>query len=208
MGGALSSLSWVYLLAAGLTIYQLGQHRRELWDDRLTGRARQLAGGAAFFILLPLGVLLHEFGHMLAAWSTGSEVLGLYYFVYWGYVNILPANPGPLLDWYIAVAGNFLSYLLGIACMVLAVRGARLKPAVRVTLIYLGILELVQTLIFYPLISLDPNFYGDWDSIYSFKAPVASGATLAVHVLSLAVFVWFINRNQVALWLLGRSWAM
>jgi hypothetical protein len=50
----------------------------------------------------------------------------------------------------------------------IAVRQA--KPGLRAVLLQLGILEVVQTLIFYPFISLDPNFEGDWDTIYSFQA--------------------------------------
>jgi hypothetical protein len=69
-------------------------------------------------------------------------------------------------------------------------------------LMQLGILEVVQTLIFYPLISLDPAFDDDWDSIYSFKAPIASAITLAVHLLSLAAFIFFLRTNTKADWLL------
>jgi hypothetical protein len=157
-----------------------------------------MAGGVAFFLLVPVGVLLHEFGHMLAAWSTGSRVLGLHYFVYWGYVDYIPASNSPLLDWYVALAGNFVSYLLGIAAILVAFYWRTLKPIVRLVLYMFGILELVQTLIFYPLISLDPNFHGDWDSIYSFSAPLASGITLAVHVLSLLAFLYLIRAGGPA----------
>ncbi len=203
IGDTFSSLSWVMLLGAGITFYQLSRSRHEFWGSRATPRVRQLAGGVAFFLLVPLGVLLHEFGHILAAWSTGSRVLGLHYFAYWGYVEYIPANNSPLLDWYVALAGNFASYLLGIVCLVAALALKPSRPAVNITLAQLGILELVQTLIFYPLISLDPGFQGDWDSIYSFQAPIASGLTLAVHLLSLAAFVVFMRSNQRAKALLG-----
>jgi hypothetical protein len=63
----------------------------------------------------------------------------------------------------------------------------------KLVLYQLGILQLVQTLIFYPLLSLDPGFAGDWDTIYSFRAPVASGLTLFVHLLSLAAFVYMLR---------------
>ena len=140
-------------------------------------------------------MLLHEFGHMLAAWSTGSRVLGLHYFLYWGYVEFVPATDSPLLAWYVALAGNFMSYLLGIICIYLALYTPKMKPVLRVVLAQLGILELVQTLVFYPLLSLDPNFVGDWNTIYSFQAPVASWATLAVHLVSLVFLVYFLRAN-------------
>jgi hypothetical protein len=43
------------------------------------------------------------------------------------------------------------------------------------------------------------GFDGDWDTIYSFESPVASGATLAVHLVSLAIFFWLLRRDQFAL---------
>jgi len=193
-------LSIIYLFGAAAIIYQLAVHWKEFWSDPPTALSQRLAGGVAFFLLVPVGVLLHEFGHMLAAWSTGSQVLGLHYFVYWGYVSYIPASNSPLLDWYVALAGNFVSYLLGIACIVAALFWQGLKPIVRLMLYTLGILELVQTLIFYPLVSLDPNFNGDWDTIYSFQAPLASGITLAVHVLSLLAFLYMVRaRGQVSI---------
>jgi hypothetical protein len=202
LGGAsdlFTPLSFIYLFGAGATIYQLVGHWREFWSDPPSALSQRMAGGVAFFLLVPVGVLLHELGHMVAAWSTGSNVLGLHYFVYWGYVEYVPSSSSPLLDWYVALAGNFVSYSLGIACIVSALCWRNLKPIVRVVLYQLGILELVQTLIFYPLISLDPNFQGDWDSIYSFRAPLASGLTLAVHVLSLLAFLYLVRaRGQVS----------
>jgi hypothetical protein len=206
IGNTLSGLTWLYLLGAGYTVYQLSKNWRKFWGDSLSPASYQLAVSVAFFLLVPVGVLLHEFGHMLAAWSTGSRVLGLHYFIYWGYVQVqyAPSNDIALLnliDWYVALAGNFVSYLLGIACIVAALRLTNLKAVLRVVLIQLGILELVQTLIIYPLMSLDPSFVGDWSSIYSFHAPVASWATLVVHVLSLAGFVWLMRVNKQATYL-------
>jgi len=206
LGGAsdfINNFSLVYLFGAGYTLVQIFRNWAAFWDNVLTGRDRQLAGGAAFFLLVPMGVLLHEFGHMLAAWSTGSQVLGLHYFLFWGYVEYIPASQSALLNWYVALAGNFVSFALGVGCIVAAVRLQALKPIVRVMLMQLGVLEFVQTLIAYPLMSLDPGFVGDWNSIYSFKAPVASGITLAVHIVSLVAFIYFIRANETAKLLLN-----
>lgn len=201
MGGIadfFTSLSVVYFLGAGVTVYGLARGWREFWDERVTGRDYQLAGGAAFFLLVPLGVLLHEFGHMLAAWSTGARVLNLGYFLYWGYVEYIPSTNDPLAAWYVSLAGNAASYLLGIVCLAAAVRLVNLRAVMRVMLLYLGILMMAQTLILYPLLDLDPAFEGDWESIYSFQAPLASIITAAVHAVSLVLFILFINRNATA----------
>lgn len=203
IGDTFSNISFFLLLGGAYTLYQVYVHRREFWDDELTGRDRQLAGGVAFFALVPVAVLLHEFGHILAAWSTGSQVLGLHYFFYWGYVQYIPASQSPLLDWYVALAGNFVSYLVGVLCIAAALRLSQLKGVVRVMLVQIGILEVVQTLIAYPLMSLDPSFHGDWDSIYSFEAPAASWATLLVHMLSIVGFIVLVRRNKTVTYLSG-----
>jgi hypothetical protein len=196
VGDLFTPLTVVYLFGAAATIYQLTGHWREFWSGSLTPTNQRLAGGVAFFLLVPIAVLLHELGHILAAWSTGSTVLGLHYFGYWGYVEYIPASDSALLDWYVALAGNFVSYLVGIASIAAALGWRNLKPVLRLVLYQLGILQLVQTLIFYPLISLDPNFHGDWDSIYSFKAPLASGLTLVAHLLSLAAFIYLLRTQR------------
>lgn len=201
-GVPFANLSWLYLFGAGFAVYTLSRNWKPFWSGKPTATSRQVAGATAFFLLVPVGVLLHELGHMVAAWSTGSNVLGLHYFIYWGYVEYIPARPDPLLEWYVSLAGNFVSYLLGIVCVAGAILARALRPNVRVTLIQLGILELVQTLIAYPLLSLDPGFAGDWDTIYSFHAPTASWATLIVHVVSLVAFIVLINKNKAANYLL------
>lgn len=197
-GVSFSALNWLYLLGAALALYQLQRSWREYFSRALNARTRQVSAMVAFFLLVPLGVLLHEFGHMLAAWSTGSQVLGLNYFGYWGFVEYIPSSNSPLLAWYVALAGNFVSYLLGIFCLLAAVTARGMLPNFRVTLAQLGLLELIQTLIAYPVLSLATGFVGDWDVIYSFQAPVASWATLMVHVLSLVAFVLFLRRSKVA----------
>jgi hypothetical protein len=193
-----SSLSIIYVIGAGFTLFNLVRYWREFWAGGLTPRAYQLSGGVAFFLLVPLGVLLHEFGHMLAVWSTGGRVLELGYFLYWGYVSYLPATADPLAEWYVSLAGNFLTFLLGVVCITAAVRLRTVRPVIRLVLLQLGILEITQALIFYPLLDLDPNFAGDWESIYSFQAPVASAITAAVHAISLVAFVVFLRRSETA----------
>lgn len=191
-----SGISVFYLLIGAYILYQLVTRWREFWSDEFAQhpKTQQLASGVSFFLLVPIGVLLHEIGHMVAAWLTGSEVLGLHYFVYWGYVSFIPARPDPVLLWFVALAGNFVSYALGIVCVAAALM-VKMKPILRVVLYQLGMIELIQTLVAYPLMSLDPNFNGDWDTIYSFQAPVASWATLVVHMLSLVAFVVLVRRS-------------
>jgi hypothetical protein len=199
IGDTFSLLSVFYLFIGAYAVYQLTRNWRGFWDDDYTEQDRNLAGLTAFFLLVPVGVLLHELGHMAAAWTTGSQVLGLHYFVYWGYVELIPSSASPLLDWYIALSGNFVSYVLGAASLTVGLAFPNMKQVLRGLLTLFGALELLQTLIFYPAMSLVTGFEGDWDTIYSFESPVASGATLAIQLISLAIFFWLLRRDRVAL---------
>jgi hypothetical protein len=201
IGDTFASFSWVYLIGAGYTIYLLSRAWKPFWGPRVGASARQLAAMIAFFLLLPVGVLLHELGHMLAASLLGLQVFGLHYFLYWGYV--VHAGGTDLQNWSVALAGNFASFALGVTCLVLSVRLKPVRPAVNIILSQLGVLEIAQTLIAYPLMSLDPAFHGDWDTIYSFATPVAGAIALAVHLASLVLFVLFIKRNARMRALLG-----
>jgi hypothetical protein len=198
IGDTFASFSWLYLLGAGYAIYQLSRNWKQFWGPRAGAHVRQLAGTVAFFLLVPVGVLLHELGHMVAAWLVGLKVFGLHYFIYWGYV--VHASGTDLQNWFVALAGNFVSYALGVVCLYLAWRLKTGRPAINVMLSQLGILEIVQTLIAYPLMSLDPAFQGDWDTIYSLSTPattIPSAITLAVHSASLVAFLIFIRRDTV-----------
>jgi hypothetical protein len=201
IGDIFASFSWIYLLGAGYTVYMLSRSWKHMWGPRAGASTRQVAAMVAFFLLVPVGVLLHELGHVLAAWAAGLQVFGLHYFFYWGYV--VHASGTDLQNWFVSLAGNFASYALGVACLFLALRIPPRRPAINIILAQLGILEIVQTLIAYPLMSLDPAFQGDWDTIYSLDTPVPAAIALAVHLASLVAFVILLNRNARMRRLLG-----
>src|SRR5438445_814193 len=46
------------------------------WSQPLDANSRQLAVQVAFFLIIPVGVLLHETGHAVATWSVGGHVGG------------------------------------------------------------------------------------------------------------------------------------
>ena len=76
IGDTFSSLTIIYVFAGAFTLYQVVKSWRGFWTGALTAHNRQLSGGVAFFLLVPIGVLLHEFGHMLAAWSAPKPGAG------------------------------------------------------------------------------------------------------------------------------------
>ena len=68
-------------------VRRLIRERRPTFDLNFTPADRALVDQAAFFILLPISVALHEFGHALGVWGFGGEVIDFGYYVFAGYVS-------------------------------------------------------------------------------------------------------------------------
>ena len=187
--GAMDLVSVLYGIGALFTIAVLVRRGRGFWRDPVAPRDRQVTWAVGFFLVIAVGVFLHELGHALATWSVGGQVQQLSWRVYWGFV--VPAGDfAPLEGWWISLAGNLVGFLLGVALLALAPRWGRVRPALGRVLLVAGQLEIVFTLIVYPLMTLGGYFASDWRTIYDFGAtPVASTLTLAVHV-GLLVALW------------------
>lgn len=201
------SLYYVYLTVQTLRTFHA--QRATLFDERVTPAERRLFDRGAFFLLIPIAVLLHELGHALATWQVGGEVLRFRWFVFWGYV--LPGGHfTPLQDWWIAFSGNLVSVLLGFAAFGASLL-ARKRPW-RYFLYSFARLQFFYSLIFYPIFSLLTR-WGDWMMIYgvlldrvgwltnpalvAFTAPMLlpwNVATLIGHV-GLFALLWAVDRN-------------
>ena len=67
-------ISLFYAVIGVRVVTQVVQRRRELFDRRFTIADRSLVDQAAFFILVPISVALHELGHAVAVWLAGGTV--------------------------------------------------------------------------------------------------------------------------------------
>jgi len=179
-------LSLFYLARGALVVVQLVRSWRLFWDADITRADRQLANNLAFFVLIPLGVFLHEGGHALATWQVGGEVVEFQWRGFWGYVK--PAGDfTPLQDWWIALAGNLVSILLGLAAipLLLVVRRG----------IWAEIIESFArqqsfyALVWYPALSAFAGF-GDWVTIYNFAIVPWAAIMLVVHLSLLGGLIW------------------
>ena len=171
-------LSLVYTLLSARTLYRLVRNWRTFTDRKLTAADRALATEVAFFLLVPIGVLLHETGHALATLQVGGQVVDFQWRVFWGYV--LPAGQFTTLQhWWIFFSGNLVSFLYGLALLPLL--WANVGPMPKYLAAQFTRIQLSYTLLFYPLITL-LGFEGDWLAIYLLPPPVVSGALLVVHV--------------------------
>ena len=174
------------------------------WDDDLDAADRQLALQVALFLLVPLGVFLHELGHALATRSVDGRVVEFAWRVYWGFV-VSAGVFSPAARWWIAFSGNLVGIVFGLALLVAGYRGRRLRRPVRFLLIQAGTVQLLFAAVAYPLLSV-AGAEGDWKTIYDFAStPLLSGLTAAAHAaLLIGLWAWRrTGRPQETLFAIG-----
>jgi hypothetical protein len=165
----------------------VGQGWSALNREPLRPGQKQLIDRAAFFLGVPLGIIIHELGHAVTIWFFGGKVVDVGYGFYWGYVvqdRLFTDNQ----QWIISMAGTIGSLLYGVT-MWLILRRIPLSTyryfALRVLRIHI-----FYSLVFYPLFTLF-TFFGDWRIIYDFEAtPILSGVTLVTHLSILGLFYY------------------
>ncbi|NIT14698.1 MAG: hypothetical protein GTN99_10780 [Candidatus Dadabacteria bacterium] len=178
---AFDLISIFYCIVAIGVIRRLVKNWNTFWDDVITPFDTRLVTEVAFFLLIPFGVLLHELGHAVAVWHFGGTVVDFEWRIYWGYVR--PAgNFTDVQDWWISFSGNFVSVVVGIIPLFLISKVA--KPIIKELLYYFAKLELIFSLIFYPLFSF-VGFIGDWVRIYDFSIRPYAQITLTLHIVLL-----------------------
>ncbi len=196
-------LSIFYVVIGVRSLATLYQHRRAFTDDQLDAFDRRLASELAFFVFVPVGVLLHELGHAAATYQMGGAIDwlggGFHYAFFWGYV--IPQGDFSLLqDWWIALAGNLVSVIYGF--IPLALLPLTNKAWIKYTILSIARVQLGWSLIGYPLLTLT-GIDTDWRTIYSTQTLLVSAPLLITHA-ALVVALWWINRSRwVRRWEVG-----
>ncbi|MGF1568885.1 MAG: hypothetical protein ACFCVD_12585 [Nodosilinea sp.] len=91
-------ISLIAVLMCVKTFWQLLHDWSEFWEAQVTCKDRELVQQLAVFVLIPIGVLLHEIGHSLATWQAGGTVSGCQWRFYWGY-TIASGSFSPVESW-------------------------------------------------------------------------------------------------------------
>lgn len=180
--GLFALVSIFYIFIGLQTLALVIKRWRPLTGEVLSPEDARLASKAAFFLLIPPSVLLHELGHAVLVWAYGLEVVDFAFYGYMGYV-VPSGRAGPFGDFAISLAGNFVTLIIGLGTLSagLFLPG---RPFRNILLIELGRQSLFIVLVFYPVICL--AFPGDFVTIYDFeKTPVASSIVAAFHALLL-----------------------
>ena len=197
-----SGVDVIFGIGALLAAVSLVRSWRSFVDDDFTTADRQVALQVAVFLLPPVTVLLHELGHVAAAWAVGARVTDFNYGLFEGSVGIA-GRLTPAQRWLVSFAGNLVSVAIGLAMLGGGARATGLRRPFRYVLLFGGLLVLLFAAVGYPLLSATAGF-GDWLVIYDFSAtPILGGLTAAVHVVGLvALWRWWRGELRVRLFAL------
>lgn len=189
--GLFNIFSLIYIFRSLQLLATIGREWSSVMQEPLTHRKKYFAEQAAFFIAVPVGVFLHEFGHALAVWVSGGQVAEFGYRVFWGYV-VPQGMFTPAQGWFISLSGTLGSLIFGAGIWLL------FKENSHSALSYFGLrafrFQVFFSTIYYPVFTL-LGFEGDWRSIYDFGAtPILSGLTVPFH-LGLVLLFWWGDRT-------------
>lgn len=197
--GPFALLSLLYAVVGVRVVYRLVTRWRATFDRAFTSADRALVDEAAFYVLVPISVALHELGHAVAIWAFGGRVEGWGYFVFAGYVRYNPTGFSATERVIVSGAGTLVNLLLvGLAIAIVVGWRPPLRAAINELLLQFSVISLINALIFYPLLDLASGFNGDWTQIYRSGTPILSAAILLVHVALLGGGYWAFRDDRIA----------
>ena len=191
-------LSLFYAVIGVRFVIRLVGQWRATFDRRLTETDRAMVDQAAFFILVPISVALHEFGHAIAIWILGGTVQGWGYYLFAGYVSFDPTDFSRGERVVIAIAGTIVNVLLAVVAMLLVFGRRRpMRAAFNEMLIQFTVLSLGNALIVYPALDLTSGLNGDWTQVYRGGVPALAAAIVTVHAAILIGGVLALRSGRV-----------
>ena len=191
--GPFALISVFYLIIGVRVVYQLIRNFRATFDTTFTPEDRHLVDQAAFFVLIPISVALHELGHAVAIWLFGGHVQGWGFFGFAGYVAFDPSEFTNAQQVIIASAGTVVNIVLAaLAVGLVFLKKPPMRAAINELLIQFTWISLLNALVLYPLLDFASGINGDWMQMYDFSVPMLSALILVVHVavLGLLAYAW------------------
>lgn len=174
--------SLLFTVIALLGLPRLLRGWRSLLAPEPSAEGEGLAVYVALFLAVPLATLGHELGHFVTAKAFGATDVSLHYRIFWGYVST-PDVLGPRGDWWVSLAGNVVSWALAAGGLLLSL--ASIPPALRSMARTFGIVEMVHTLVAYPILSFTDFPGGDWSTIYGRPFWLGTWVVALLHAASL-----------------------
>ena len=196
-----SPLALIFTLLSIVQIYT-GVRRiatvRQRWPqfvaNPLETWKRRIGQDIAFYVAVPIGVLIHELGHAVVVWAFGGRVLEFGYFFFWGFVLPDQLFFPAWREWLLSASGTVgnLLFAVVVALFLWRHKSAAIRYAAKRTVRF----QVYFALIYYPAFTALLAI-GDWRTIYDFAAtPILSGATAIFHALTLFAF-WQMDKRDV-----------
>lgn len=176
-------ISLFYAVIGIRVVVQIVQRRREIFDTNFTPFDRSMVDQAAFFILVPISVALHEFGHAVTIWLLGGQVVDFGFYGFAGFVSFYPGEFTASQRILIAAAGSIVNLvLILIALAVVFLKKPPLRAPYNELLLQFAFISGINAFIFYPILDVVSNFNGDWRQMYDGGVPTLSIAIGVIHI--------------------------
>lgn len=196
--GPFSLLSLMYVVIGIRVIAQIVQRGRKLWDRTFTPQDRALVDQAAFFILIPISVALHELGHAIAVWGFGKQVVEFGFYGFAGYVAYLPYGLSAVQQTIISAAGSIVNLVLVIVVLALVLaKKPPFRAAVNELLIQFALLSGLNAFIFYPVLDMLSGLNGDWRQMYNSGVPWLSGVIIGTQAAVIGAGYWLVTNPRM-----------
>lgn len=188
----------LYGVLTVVTVVKLFRSWSATWDLRFTREDKALIDQAAFFVLMPVAVILHELGHATAIWLMGGTVLDYGYYGFAGWVSYDPRMFSDAQQIVIASAGTLVNIVLaGAALAVVFLRNPPMRAAFNELLIQFVYVSLLNALILYPLLDFTSGMNGDWRQMYFGGVPALSALILVLHVGIVVGLFWAYRDSRI-----------
>lgn len=190
-------ISLIYVVIGVRSVVRLIGRWHQTWDSDFTLADRALVDEAAFFLLIPVSVALHELGHAVAIWGFGGEVVDFGFYGFAGFVAY--SEPFTAVqETVVAAAGsavNLVLCLLAVGAVLLW--RPPLRAPVNELLLQFALLSGINAFIVYPLLDLLSGLNGDWRQVYFSEARFVSAAVIAIQALTLVAGYWLVTDERM-----------
>jgi hypothetical protein len=189
--GPFAIISLIYVFIGIRVVYRLVGSWSSVWDRRFTQQDRGIVDEAAFFVLVPISVALHELGHATAIWLMGGKVVDWGFYGFAGFVSYYPAQFSDVQQTLIAAAGSLVNLILCLLAFgFVLLRRPPMRASFNELLIQFAFLSGANAFIVYPLLDLASGLNGDWRQMYDSGVPWLTAIIVAVQFGALALGYW------------------